>query len=90
MTQGRSMQIISMIKWIRTNRLSTKKRTNRLSIKNSLCRVQGADLFLLAASVRLSYPCSRMMCESSLRVVQGSGFRVQGSGFRVQGSGFGV
>ena len=77
MAQGRSTEIVSMIQWIRTSRLSIKK---YLSPPPALpLRVQG---------VRVSLEeCSGCRVQGLGFRVQDSGFRVQGSGFRVKGSG---
>ena len=88
MAQDRFTKIISMIKWIRTSRLSTK---------NSLSRKYGRDLVeakgegTRAKHVRAVHPQRHLFGFQ----VWGFGFRVSGFGFRVSGfgsrvSGFGI
>jgi len=95
MAQGRSTKIISMIKWIRTS---------RLSVKNSLSCAAAAPPSPTAPGLafkvwRLAFGVWRLgngdwglgsRVEGGGLRVEGLVFGVEGGGLRVEGLGFGV
>ena len=70
MAQGRSTKIISMMKWIRTSRLSMK---NSLSLKERALHLvvgaQGADLCHGRVPLRLVRPCGQCWVLSGRSVI---------------------